>query len=49
MVSQAFRFMYSPNSNIMSIHFIVLNPFFYEQKIKKDKDGVIINQIPLKM
>jgi len=47
MSTQAFRFMFSPTSCIMSIHFIVLNPFFYEQKVKKD--ATIINQLPARL
>ena len=36
MNKNAFRFMYSPKSQIMTVHFINLNPFNYNDVKKRD-------------
>ena len=50
MNQQAFRFMYSPKSQIMTIHFITLNPFLMNDiKSKKEQPLGPNSQIPVAM
>ena len=38
---QAYRFMYSPISKIMTIHYIVLNPFQLQEQKKRDSSNTL--------